>query len=117
MRRPQSQDYNGHVVVLVPGEALTCGIGPYHAPGGADAKITYLSAKDVMRWTSLSEWLDKYELQHSTGKLAVSENENTCIWQLLQESRGGLPRPIIAVNALSNHISDLSGEPRVFRDR
>ena len=123
-KTPHSQDLKsfdrskGQVVALVSGQALNCGIGPCpHFGDEADVKITYLSAKDVMRWSKLSEWLDKYEQQNPTDETALSQSENLddkhSLWWKL---RAGLLRATIPEDSLSAHVSDLPGKAGVFLD-
>ena len=94
----------GQVVALVPGQALKCGIGPIE-------RITYLSAKDVLRWNKFSEWLDQFERRDPKIKVAVSQSEDLNIesslwWKLLYDPiQERVPR-----NALSVHVSDLPGD-------
>ena len=53
--RPFDQS-KGQVCALVPSQALDCGIGPALLADG----VTYLTAKDALRWRKFSEWLDKH---------------------------------------------------------
>ena len=90
----------GEVVALVLGQALDCGIGPC-----VEDSTTYLSAKDVLRWSKISEWLDKYEPRNSRLEVAISQSEglDSLMWKLSVEER--LPR-----DAVSVHVSDLPGD-------
>ena len=63
----------GQVVALLPGQALDCGIGPFPS---LNEKVTYLSAKDVLRWRNFSEWLDCYNRQNPTKSTLLSHFEN-----------------------------------------
>ena len=118
-KTPESQilepfdESKGQVVALVPGQALRCGIGPSNAL----SSITYLSAKDVLRWSKLSEWLDKYEQRQPRHELAVSQSEDldlhdTLLWKLLNGPSG----KILPTHALSYHVSDLPGALPEFND-
>ena len=49
----------GQVCALIPGQALDCGIGPADTTASEGSKTTYLSAKDILRWRKVSEWLEK----------------------------------------------------------
>ena len=49
----------GQVCALIPGQALDCGIGPAYATISGYRFTHYLSAKDVLRWRKMSEWLEK----------------------------------------------------------
>ena len=90
----------GQVVALVPGQALNCGIGP-----SSITRTTYMSAKDVLRWSKLAEWLDKYEHRN---EVALSQTEdlryysNSLYWKI--------PINIVSRNGLSVHVSDLPGK-------
>lgn len=59
----------GQVVALVLGQALNCGIGPLR---WGKQPITYLTAKDVLRWSKLSERLDRFEQRPQRQEVAVS---------------------------------------------
>ena len=96
---PQSQAIRpfdiskGQVCALVTGQALDCGIGPTRLDN--PDSITYLSAKDVLRWNKVSEWLKReYPFGHDA------------LWSLLK-GRG----------FLIGHISDFPGEPAVWLDK
>ena len=96
----------GEVVALVLGQALNCGIGPF-----IEDSTTYLSAKDVLRWNKLSEWVDKYEQRNPRHEVAVSQSEDlryssSLMWKLSDDPSGEkIPR-----NAVSVHVSDLPGD-------
>ena len=98
----------GQVVALVPGQALSCGIGPSLGFGDKQ-RITYLSAKDVLRWTKLSEWLHKYEQRYPRREVALSQSEglrrgNALRWKFLPgRSEDRAPR-----DALLAHVPDFS---------
>ena len=95
----------GRVVALVQGQALNCGIGPC-----LEDSTTYLSAKDVLRWSKIAEWLDKHEPRNSRHEIAVSQSEDlghrSSLLRKLSDDPSGerLPR-----NAVSVHVSDLPG--------
>ena len=116
---PESQVFEpfdqskGQVVALVPGQALNCGIGPC-PPNGA----TYLSAKDVMRWSKLAEWLVKYKQRYPSQEVAHTQYEdleelNSLYFKLsYNPSRAKLPE-----NSLLFHVPDLPGDPSLISDR
>ena len=110
---PQSRDLKsfdrsqGQVVALVSGQALNCGIGP--SLSYSDAEVTYLSAKDVLRWSKLSEWLDKYEQQIPTVKVALSKSKNLThsddVYSKLRRAKGNFE------DAFIHHVPDLPESP------
>ena len=105
---------NGHVVALVHGQALNCGIGPAEW-FGIEIPITYLSAKDVLRWTKISEWIEQQFPRH---EVAVSQSEDptpgdTLSWKLLNDPSGARVPPY----SLSVHVSDFQGTDEVSLDR
>ena len=123
-KTPQSQILKpfdrskGQVVALVAGQALNCGIGPHEwSYDLLDSKATDLSAKDVLRWTKLSEWLDKHEQRNPRHEVAISQSEdlspeNSLYWKLLDGPSGeSVPK-----SALRVHVSDLPGAPTVSLD-
>lgn len=57
---PAPNPSKGEVCALVPGQALDCGIGPAYATISGYKYTHYLSAKDVLRWSKVSEWLEKH---------------------------------------------------------
>ena len=113
---PQSRDLKpfdrskGQVVALVPGQALNCGIGP--SVWYSNVSVTYLSAKDVLRWSKLSEWLDEYEQQNPTANIALSQIQDLTPQNRLFKK---LP-PSSVAGTLATHVSDLPGNPRVSLD-
>ena len=66
----------GQVAALVPGQALDGGIGPY-TPIDDEQSITYLSAKNVPRWSKLAEWLDKNEHRNPRYQFTLSHRRKT----------------------------------------
>lgn len=111
---PQSQAIRpfdtskGQVCALVTGQALDCGIGPAQA---LPDSITYLSAKDVLRWNKASEWLKKWERQHPAVNIQEFQLGHQILWILLSEIRKydlGLSR---YWGLLVGHISDFPREP------
>ena len=116
---PQSQilqsfgESKGQVVALVPGQGLNCGIGP-RARSSDEQPITCLSAKDVLRWSKLSEWLGKFDQRNPRHEVALSQSENldygsSLSWKLRSEK-------IVPYNALSVHVSDLPGDSSLALD-
>ena len=110
----------GQVVALVPGQALSCGIGPFEEPR-REPSITYLSAKDVLRWTKISEYLDRYEQRiprHERHEVAVSQSEefNNGSTQL-RHHFDGLSAARVSQHSLSVHVPDFQGTDNVSLDR
>ena len=68
--RPFDQS-KGQVCALVPGQALDCGIrpsenlGPFGLSVPSGNEVTYLTAKDALRWRKFSEMLEKHRSQDS----------------------------------------------------
>lgn len=100
----------GQVVALVPGQALNCGIGPGDLLSDGQ-RIIYLSAKDVLRWSKLSEWLDKFDQRNPGHEVAISRSEdleytNSLYLKLdIADSGANLPWDLLSV-----HVSDLPGD-------
>ena len=117
---PQSQAIRpfdtskGQVCALVPGQALDCGIGPAESRLDVPDGITYLSAKDVLRWNKASEWLKNWERQHPAVNIRGFQLGHDRLWSLwftiqmydLDSSRHWEP--------LIGHISDFPREPAVW---
>ncbi|KAM0794505.1 hypothetical protein BDR22DRAFT_689841 [Usnea florida] len=104
----------GQVVALVPGQALSCGIGPIRRlqEKHGEQPITYLSAKDVLRWNKVSEWVDNYEHQNPRYKVALSQSEDIDFTNSLScKSAKVVPR-----DALLVHVSDLPGYSSILPD-
>ena len=97
----------GQVVALVLGQALNCGIGPLR---WGKQPITYLTAKDVLRWSKLSERLDRFEQRPQRQEVAVSQSEDLdhCRSLWWKVNNGG-SEEVVPRNALSIHVSDLPG--------
>ena len=93
----------GHVVALVPSQALNCGIGPSRRSG-----VTHLSAKDVLRWSKLAEWLNKYEQRQLRDEVTISQSEELdsydSMWKKLLYSPF---EKMVLRHALSVHVPDL----------
>lgn len=111
----------GQVVALIPGQALNCGIGPYTLPHlelDEEQRITYLSAKDVLRWTKLSEWLHKYNQRHLRNKVSIAKTEDFDYNQHYSRSlyvQLNSPSGIIVPrDALSQYVSELPEYPFVL---
>ena len=98
----------GQVVALVLGQALSCGIGP-----DLPTRATYLSAKDVLRWSKLSEWLDKFDQRNPTDQVAISQPEEPDYPDLLYEKIRGAG---LRLDSLSVHVSDLPGDSSLALD-
>ena len=105
---PQSQTIRpsdpskGQVCALVPGQALDCGIGPLESPYSDPDKITYLSAKDVLRWNKASEWLENWERQHPEFQLGRNSLWDS-LWKMLKYG------PTLPLYSLVGNISDFPG--------
>ena len=95
---------NRQVVALVPGQALNCGIGPIEEFFDKQ-RVTYLSAKDVLRWSKLSEWLDKFDQRNETDEVAISQTEDLDYSDSLYRKLSD--KKIVPWDALSVHVSDL----------
>ena len=107
----------GQVVALVPGQALNCGIGPC-TWGSSEQQITYLSAKDVLRWSKLAEWLDKYGHRNPRHEVALSQSEDIDYRNTLgQKIFVGPARDRVSSNTLLDHVSDLPGRLTFFSSR
>lgn len=120
---PQSQAIRpfdtskGQVCALVTGQALDCGIGPAVICWGVLDGITYLSAKDVLRWNKASEWLKNWERQHPAVNIREFQLGHDSLWSLLikiPEYDLDSSRPW---ESLIGHISDFPGEPAVGLDK
>ena len=93
----------GHVVALVPGQALNCGVGPSRLSG-----VTYLSAKDVLRWSKLAKWLDKYEQRQLRDQVTISQSEELDSYDSMWRKLFWSPfNKLVHLNALSVHVPDL----------
>ena len=104
----------GQVVALVPGQALNCGIGPIRRlqEEYGEQPVTYLSAKDVLRWNKISDWVDNYEHQNPRYKVALSQSEDIDFTNSLScKSAKVVPR-----DALLVHVSDLPGISSILPD-
>ena len=119
---PQSQairpfdTLKGQVCALVPGQALDCGIGPAQFRWKVPDSITYLSAKDVLRWNKASEWLKNWERQHPAVNIREFQPKHDDLWSLLSKIREydlDLSWPL---DSFVGHISDFPGKPVVRLD-
>ncbi|CAF9943436.1 MAG: hypothetical protein ALECFALPRED_000337 [Alectoria fallacina] len=93
----------GQVVALVSGQALNCGIGPIKW----EQRITYLSAKDVLKWSKLAEWLDKFDQRNPRHEFKIYlkidlSYYDSVYWKLKAED-------MVPKNVLSVHVSDFPG--------
>lgn len=120
---PQSQAIRpfdtskGQVCALVPGQALDCGIGPVQVLWNFPDSITYLSAKDVLRWNKASEWLKNWERQHPAVNTRVFQLGHHSLWESLSKIRVYNLDSSLHWIPLIGHISDFPGEPRVWLDK
>ena len=117
-KSPQSQAIRpskGQVCALVPGQALDCGIGPVESRHRDLDKITYLSAKDVLRWNKASEWLENWERQHPAVNLWERQLERDSLWDSLLEMQKY--DPSLPWQSLVGNISDFPGTPQVWLRR
>ena len=106
-----SDPSKGQVCALVPGQALDCGIGPDESSYSDPDKITYLSAKDVLRWNKASEWLENWERQHPAVNIWGFQRRRNSLWAAVLEMEKydpSLPR-----ESLVGNISDFPGTPFV----
>lgn len=119
---PQSQAIRpfdtskGQVCALVPGQALDCGIGPSQSDWIDPDSITYLSAKDVLRWNKISECLKNWERQHPAVNIRESQLESDSLWSLFSKILEYNLDSSRHQESLIGHISDFPGEPGVWLD-
>ena len=96
----------GQVCALVHGQALECGVGPGKWLGTRN-RITYLTAKDALRWRKLSEWVQKSDRKNQAKKGIWCLRENESIFELLNSYRGVSPDVRVPHDTFVGHISDL----------
>lgn len=65
---------------------------------------TNLSAKDRLRWSKVSEWLDKYQRRNPAIEITRSRPKGDRLWDLLEELDVDMPRS--AADMLLAHASD-----------
>ena len=99
----------GQVCALVHGQALECGVGPGIWLGTRN-HITYLTAKDVLRWRKLSEWLEKSDRKYPARKGTPSRGGDESIFDLL-DSFKDLPDALVPHDTFVDHVSDFRGLP------
>ena len=85
---------------LVHGQALECGVGPWRWLGTRD-RTTYFTAKDVLMWRKVSEWLEKSDRKYP---------EDESISDLLGTFEEDSPNVIVPHDTLVDHISDMPKE-------
>ena len=105
----------GQVVALVGGQALNCGIGPRKGFLNKQ-RVTYLSAKDVLRWSKVAEWLDGYEQRNPGHGVAIPPSEDlthtNVLYFNLDAAGANIPE-----NSLSVHASDFPGGSLLALDK
>ena len=99
---------NGDACALVHGQALECGIGPGERSGTLN-HITYLTAKDVLRWRKLSEWLKKSDRKYPAKEGTRFRSGDESIYNLLGTSGEKSPDVVVPHDTLMNHVSDFPG--------
>lgn len=93
----------GQVCALVPDQALDCGIGPAACGDQRAGGITYLSAKDVLRWRKLSEWLEGHVLQDDAMTSDHFRSQPASVYDMLKSTEVSVP-----ACTLVPHVPDLS---------
>ena len=95
----------GQVCALVHGQALECGVGPGKWLGTRN-RVIYLTAKDVLRWRKLSEWLEKSDRKYPAKKGTPPRGGDESIFDLLDSFEGDLPDALVPHDTFVDHVSD-----------
>ena len=93
------------VCALVHGQALECGIGPRKCLGTTNG-ITYLTAKDVLRWGKISEWLESVDRTFPAKKGARFRGGDESIIDLLGTFEEDLPDVFVPHDTLVDEVSE-----------